>query len=163
MRRHGGDLRAKVGEGDGGCEAGEDREADRLLLGEGGFGDDVEQPLRGIAVVGGVVSDGEPGKHEDLGVAAGVGDPCRAFPAAGLGGDGEAGARGRGEGGVPALAGGGLLDLDAERAVGPLQVERRPVAGAQLPLGLKRHRHHLLDQLAADRVKDERGAEEAVG
>ena len=55
------------------------------------------------------------------------------------------------------------FDLDAERAVGLLQVERRPVPGAQQPLRLKRHRHHLLDQLAADRVKDERGAEEAVG
>ena len=48
------------------------------------------------------------------------------------------------------------FDLDAERAVGLLQVKRRPVPGAQLPLGLKRHRHHLLDQLAADRVADER-------
>lgn len=55
------------------------------------------------------------------------------------------------------------FDLDAERAVGLLQVERRPVPGAQLPLRLKRHRHHLLGRLAADRVKDERGAEEALG
>ena len=55
------------------------------------------------------------------------------------------------------------FDLDAERAVGLLQVKRRPVPGAQPPLRLKRHRHHLLDQLAADRVKDERGAEEALG
>lgn len=55
------------------------------------------------------------------------------------------------------------FDLDAERADGLLQVERRPVPGAQLPLRLKRHRHHLLDQLAADRVADERGAEEALG
>ena len=55
------------------------------------------------------------------------------------------------------------FDPDAERAVGLLQVERRPVPGAQLPLRLKRHHDHLLDQLAADRVKDERGAEEALG
>ena len=55
------------------------------------------------------------------------------------------------------------FDLDAERAVGLLQVKRRPVPGAQLPLRLKRHRHHLLDQFAANVVADERGAEEAVG
>ena len=133
------------------------------MCGEGGFGDDVEQPLRGIAVVGGVVGDGVPSKHEDLGVAAGFSDPCRAFPAAGLGGDGEAGARGRGEGGMPALAGGGLLDLDAERAVDLFQVKRRPVPGAQLPLRFKRQRHHLLDQLAANVVADERSAEDALG
>ena len=53
------------------------------------------------------------------------------------------------------------FDLDAERAVGLLQVKRRPVPGAQLPLRLKRHRHHLLDQLAADRIAEERGAEQA--
>ena len=58
---------------------------------------------------------------------------------------------------------GGLLDLDAEWAVGLLQVTRSPVPGAQLPLRLKRQRHHLLDQLPADRVADERGAEEAPG
>ena len=55
------------------------------------------------------------------------------------------------------------FDLDAERAVGLLQVKRRPVPGAQLPLRLKRNRDHLLDQLAANVVADERGAEEAVG
>ena len=55
------------------------------------------------------------------------------------------------------------FDLDAERAVGLLKVARSPVPGAQLPLRLKRHRHHLLDQLAADRVADELGAEEALG
>ena len=55
------------------------------------------------------------------------------------------------------------FDLDAERAVGLLQAKRRPVPGAQLPLRLKRHRHHLLDQLAASVVADEREAEEALG
>jgi hypothetical protein len=55
------------------------------------------------------------------------------------------------------------FDLDAERAAGLLQVKRRPVPGAQPPFGLKRHRHHLLDQFAADRVADERGAEESLG
>ena len=58
---------------------------------------------------------------------------------------------------------GGLLDLDAERAVGLLQVARSPVSAAQLPLRLKRHRHHLLDQLTANVVADERGAEEEIG
>ena len=55
------------------------------------------------------------------------------------------------------------FDLDAERAVGLFQFKRRPVPGAHPSLGLKRHRDHLLDQFAADRVADERGAEEAVG
>ena len=57
--------------------------------------------------------------------------------------------------GVPALAGGGLLDLDPQRTahlsqVGDLlQIARPPIVGAQRPLRLQRLRHHLLDQLAA--------------
>ena len=71
--------------------------------------------------------------------------------------------------GVPALAGGGLLDLDPRRAaywlqIGHLlQIARPPIVRAQRPLRLQRLRHHLLDQLATDRVAEERGAEQAVG
>ena len=64
---------------------------------------------------------------------------------------------------MPALARGGLLDLDAQRPVDLGQVASSPIPRAQRPLGLERHRHHLLDPLAADRVAEERGAEQAVG
>jgi len=70
---------------------------------------------------------------------------------------------------VPALAGGGLLDLDPQRVayrlhIGHLlQIARRPVVRTQRPLRLKRLRHHLLDQLATDDIAEERGAEQAVG
>ena len=43
------------------------------------------------------------------------------------------------------------------------EVARGPIVGAQRPAGLKRLRHHLLDPLAADRISEERGAEQAVG
>ena len=43
------------------------------------------------------------------------------------------------------------------------EVVRAPIVGAQRPAGLKRRRHHLLDPLAADRIAEERGAEQAVG
>ena len=43
------------------------------------------------------------------------------------------------------------------------EVARAPIVGAQRPAGLKRPRHHLLDPLAADRMAEERGAEQAMG
>ena len=43
------------------------------------------------------------------------------------------------------------------------EVARAPIVGAQHPAGLKRLRHHLLDPPAADRIADERGADQAVG
>ena len=43
------------------------------------------------------------------------------------------------------------------------EVARAPIVGAQRPAGLKRQRHHLLDPLGADRISEERGAEQAVG
>ena len=43
------------------------------------------------------------------------------------------------------------------------KVARAPIVGAQRPAGLQRLRHHLLDPLAADRISEERGAEQAVG
>ena len=49
------------------------------------------------------------------------------------------------------------------RAADQPEVARAPIVGAQRPAGLKRLRHHLLDPLAADRISEERGAEQAVG
>lgn len=43
------------------------------------------------------------------------------------------------------------------------KVERRPIDGAMIPLGLKRPGRHLLDDLAAEAVEEDRGAEEATG
>lgn len=144
-------------------QAPERGEVDRLLQGQCGFGDDIEQPLRGVAVVGGGVGDGVPAEDEDVGVAAGVGDPGLTFVAAGLVGNGKARAGRRAVVVVPALAGGGLLDLDPQRPAHLLQIARPPIVRAQGPIGLQRLRHHLLDQLAADGVAEERGAEQAVG
>jgi len=62
---------------------------------------------------------------------------------------------------APALAGGGVFDLDAQGA--GAEVAGSPVVPAQPPLRLKRDRNNLLDQLPTDRVADERGAEEALG
>lgn len=64
---------------------------------------------------------------------------------------------------VPALPGRRLLDLDTEVRPPLAKVERRPVASAMVPLGLERHRHHLLDDLAAQAVEEDGGAEEAAG
>ena len=125
-------------------------------------------------MVGGGVGDGVPAEDEKVGVAARLGDPGLAFPVTGLVGNGKAraglGAWGRGAVvGVPALAGGGLLDLDPQRTfhrlqVGHLpQIARPPIVRAQHPVRLQRLRHHLLDQLATNRVAEERGAEQAVG
>ena len=114
-------------------------------------------------MVGGGVGDGVPAEDEQFGVAAWLGDPGRAFVAAGLVRDGKARAGRRAVVGVPALAGGGLLDLDPQWPANLLQIARPPIAGAQRPLRLQRLRHHLLDQLTADRVAEERGAEQAVG
>ena len=57
----------------------------------------------------------------------------------------------------------GLIDLDACGAADLPEVARAPIVGAQRPAGLKRQRHHLLDPLAADRISEEQGAEQAVG
>ena len=54
-----------------------------------------------------------------------------------------------------AVTGTGAADLP--------KVARAPIVGAQRPAGLKRQRHHLPDPLAADRISEERGAEEALG
>ena len=64
---------------------------------------------------------------------------------------------------MPALPCRRLLDLDARAAADLPEVARAPIVGAQRPAGLKRLRHHLLDPLAADRMAEERGAEQAVG
>ena len=61
---------AEVGEGEGGGEAGKGGEGDRSVGRERGFGEDVELPLIGIAVVGGGIGAGVPGEDEEVGVAA---------------------------------------------------------------------------------------------
>lgn len=101
-------------------------------------------------MIGGGVGDGVPAEDEDLCVAAGFGDPRHAFPATGFVGDREARTRRGAVVGVPTLAGGGLLYLDAKRPADLLQVASLPIVGAQRPLGLELLRHHLLDILATD-------------
>ena len=54
-----------------------------------------------------------------------------------------------------AVTGTGAADLP--------EVARAPIVGAQRPAGLKRLRHHLLHAVAADRISEERGAEQAMG
>ena len=153
----------QINDADGSAEAGQPCEADRLLRRQVAFGDDVEYPLVGVAVVGGVVGDGVPGEDEELGVARTFGDPASRFVAPGLVSDRKDRAGWRAGVAMPALARGGLLDLDAERPVELGQVAGPPIPRAQRPLGLQRHRHHLLDPLAADRVAKERCTEQSAG
>lgn len=135
--------------------------------GKRNFRDDVEQPLARVAMIGAGVGEAMPGKNEQVGVAAGFGDPGCAFPAAGLGRDREARA-GRRRGvaveirAMPALPRGGLLDLHAKASGAVDEIERRPVAAAVLPLRFERHGDDLLDHLAADAVAKNGGAEEAA-
>ena len=134
-------------------------EAYRPLRRQVGLSDDEELPLRRIAVVGGGVGAVVPAEDEYLGVAPRLSNPRLPFIAAGLVGDRKARA-GRGAVvGVPALPRRRLLDLDAKRPTGLLQVASPPIPSAQRPLRLQRHRHHLLDKLAADRITKERCAE----
>ena len=63
--------------------------------------------------------------------------------------------------GVPALAGGGLLDLDSQRPAYLLQIARPPIVREQRPLRFQRLRHHLLGLFAADGLAEEWGAEQA--
>lgn len=105
-----------------------------------------------------------PTEDENVGVAAALIDPAVAFlPTSGLLLDREAGSGRPRVSLVPGLQRGRLLDLNPQRAVGLLEVERRPIAGAQHPVRLERHRHNFLDQLAAKVVADYRLAEAALG
>ena len=114
-------------------------------------------------MIGGGVGHGVPAEDANLGITAAFDDPRQPVVATGLVGNGKARARRWAVVGMPALAGGGLLDLNAERPTDLGEIESLPVPRAQRPFGLQRQRHYLLNPLAADRISEEWCAEEAVG